>query len=73
MGRAAAAARCRSRSPPIAAAVRRAGKPVIVIANKAEGRAADPGLMEAYSLGFGGALVWLCGGFEGALGCLLVA
>ncbi len=33
--------------------LRRAGKDVHLIANKAEGKAADPGLMEAYSLGFG--------------------
>ncbi len=33
--------------------LRKSGKQVHLIANKAEGRAADPGLMEAYSLGFG--------------------
>jgi GTP-binding protein len=33
--------------------LRKAGKEVHLIANKAEGRAAEPGLMEAYSLGFG--------------------
>jgi GTP-binding protein len=33
--------------------LRKAGKEVHLIANKAEGKAADPGLMEAYSLGFG--------------------
>jgi GTP-binding protein len=33
--------------------LRKAGKDVHLIANKAEGRAADAGLMEAYSLGFG--------------------
>jgi GTP-binding protein len=33
--------------------LRKSGKDVHLIANKAEGRAADPGLMEAYSLGFG--------------------
>jgi GTP-binding protein len=33
--------------------VRGSGKPVIVAANKSEGRAAEPGLYEAYSLGFG--------------------
>ncbi|MFD0986920.1 ribosome biogenesis GTPase Der [Methyloligella solikamskensis] len=33
--------------------VRDSGKPVIVAGNKCEGRAAEPGLMEAYSLGFG--------------------
>ncbi len=33
--------------------VRRSGKPVIVAANKCEGRAADPGVLEAYALGLG--------------------
>jgi GTPase len=33
--------------------LRKSGKDVHLIANKAEGRAAEPGLMEAYSLGFG--------------------
>jgi GTP-binding protein len=33
--------------------VRDSGKPVIVGANKCEGRAAEPGLLETYSLGFG--------------------
>lgn len=33
--------------------VRSAGKPVILAANKCEGRAADPGLYEAFRLGFG--------------------
>ncbi len=33
--------------------LRKSGKEIHLIANKAEGRAADPGLMEAYSLGFG--------------------
>ena len=33
--------------------LRKASKDVHLIANKAEGRAADPGLMEAYELGFG--------------------
>jgi GTPase len=33
--------------------LRRADKRVHLVANKAEGRAAEPGLMEAYSLGFG--------------------
>lgn len=33
--------------------LRKAGKDVHLVANKAEGRAADPGLMEAYALGFG--------------------
>ncbi|MFP4002916.1 MAG: ribosome biogenesis GTPase Der [Alphaproteobacteria bacterium] len=33
--------------------LRRSGRPVVLIANKCEGRAADPGLMEAYALGLG--------------------
>jgi len=33
--------------------LRKSGKEVHLIANKAEGRGAEPGLMEAYSLGFG--------------------
>jgi len=33
--------------------IRRKGKPVILVGNKAEGRAADAGLMEAFELGFG--------------------
>src|SRR5690606_25955836 len=33
--------------------LRKSGKQIHLIANKAEGRAADAGLMEAYSLGFG--------------------
>jgi GTP-binding protein len=33
--------------------LRKAGKDVHLIGNKAESRAADPGLMEAYNLGFG--------------------
>ena len=33
--------------------VRSSGKPVILAANKCEGRAADPGLYEAFRLGFG--------------------
>lgn len=33
--------------------LRKAGKPVHLIANKAEGRAAEAGLIEAYRLGFG--------------------
>ena len=33
--------------------LRKSGKEVHLLANKAEGRAAEPGLMEAYSLGFG--------------------
>ena len=36
--------------------LRKSGKEVHLLANKAEGRAADPGLMEAYSLGFGEAV-----------------
>ncbi len=33
--------------------IRESGKPVLVGANKCEGRAAEPGLYEAFSLGFG--------------------
>ncbi|GFO83169.1 MAG: hypothetical protein A49_27960 [Methyloceanibacter sp.] len=33
--------------------VRKHGKPVVLAANKAEGRAAEPGFYEAYSLGLG--------------------
>jgi len=33
--------------------VRRAGKPVIIAANKAEGRAGEAGVLEAYALGLG--------------------
>jgi GTP-binding protein len=33
--------------------LRKSGKDVHLIANKAEGRSAEPGLMEAYALGFG--------------------
>ncbi|MEA2929860.1 MAG: GTPase [Hyphomicrobiales bacterium] len=33
--------------------VRRAGKPIVVVANKSEGRAGEPGRLEAYALGFG--------------------
>jgi GTP-binding protein len=33
--------------------IRRAGKPVIVVANKSEGRAGEAGAMEAYTLGLG--------------------
>ncbi|MBL8907420.1 MAG: ribosome biogenesis GTPase Der [Rhizobiales bacterium] len=33
--------------------LRRSGKPVIVVANKAEGKAAGPGILEAYELGLG--------------------
>lgn len=36
--------------------VRRRGKPVILVANKAEGRGHDAALFEAYELGFGDAL-----------------
>lgn len=36
--------------------LRKAGKDVHLIANKAEGREAEPGLMEAYKLGFGEAV-----------------
>lgn len=36
--------------------LRKAGKEVHLIANKAEGREAEPGLMEAYRLGFGEAV-----------------
>jgi GTPase len=36
-----------------AALARRAGKPVVLVANKAEGRAGEAGLYEAYSLGLG--------------------
>jgi GTP-binding protein len=33
--------------------VRRAGKPVVLVANKAEGKAGEAGVMDAYSLGLG--------------------
>lgn len=33
--------------------VRRSGKPVVLIANKCEGRAGDSGFLDAYQLGFG--------------------
>jgi len=33
--------------------VRRAGKPVVLVVNKAEGKAGEAGVMEAYSLGLG--------------------
>ncbi len=33
--------------------VRRAGKPIVVVANKAEGRAGEAGALEAYDLGLG--------------------
>ncbi|MEQ1771661.1 MAG: ribosome biogenesis GTPase Der [Devosia sp.] len=36
--------------------LRKAGKQVHLIANKAEGRTAEPGLLEAYNLGFGEAV-----------------
>jgi GTP-binding protein len=36
-----------------AGVLRRSGKPVIVLANKTEGRAGDAGALEAYNLGFG--------------------
>jgi GTP-binding protein len=36
-----------------AAWLRKAGKPVVVVANKAEGRAGDAGLVEAFALGLG--------------------
>ncbi|MBM3554103.1 MAG: ribosome biogenesis GTPase Der [Alphaproteobacteria bacterium] len=36
-----------------ARALRRAGKPVVVVANKAEGKAGGAGLIEAHRLGFG--------------------
>ncbi len=36
-----------------AALLRKSGKPVIVVANKAEGKATGPGVMEAYTLGWG--------------------
>jgi GTP-binding protein len=36
-----------------AARLRRSGKPIVLVANKAEGRAAEPGYLDAYSLGFG--------------------
>jgi GTP-binding protein len=33
--------------------LRRSGKPIVVVANKSEGRAGDAGALEAFSLGFG--------------------
>jgi GTP-binding protein len=39
-----------------ASRVRRRGKPVILVANKAEGRGHEPALLEAFELGFGEAL-----------------
>ena len=36
-----------------AAVLRRAGKPVILVANKTEGRSGDDGTLEAFNLGFG--------------------
>ncbi len=38
------------------AQLRRSGKPVVLVANKAEGKAGDAGAMEAFSLGFGEAI-----------------
>ena len=38
------------------AQLRRSGKPVVLVANKSEGKAGDAGAMEAYSLGFGEAV-----------------
>ena len=37
----------------VASALRKSGKPVVLAANKCEGRAAEPGLMESFALGFG--------------------
>jgi GTP-binding protein len=37
----------------VAGALRKSGKPVVLAANKCEGRAAEPGLVEAFTLGFG--------------------
>jgi len=37
----------------IARYLRTSGVPIVLVANKAEGRAGDPGLYEAFSLGFG--------------------
>jgi GTPase len=39
-----------------AALLRRRGKPVVLVANKAEGRAGDSGALEAFKLGFGEAV-----------------
>jgi GTP-binding protein len=36
-----------------AAVLRTSGRPVVVVANKTESAAADPGVLEAYALGFG--------------------
>ncbi|MFZ1992441.1 MAG: ribosome biogenesis GTPase Der [Alphaproteobacteria bacterium] len=36
-----------------ASILRKAGKPVVLAANKCEGKAAEPGLIDAFSLGFG--------------------
>ena len=36
-----------------AAAIRKAGKPTVLVANKMEGSAGEPGRLEAYALGFG--------------------
>src|SRR5580704_7799497 len=38
------------------AVLRRRGKPVVLVANKAEGRAGDAGAMEGFQLGFGEAV-----------------
>ncbi|HTP76059.1 MAG TPA: ribosome biogenesis GTPase Der [Rhizomicrobium sp.] len=40
----------------IAKALRRSGKPVILVANKCESRAGDAGIAESYALGFGEAI-----------------
>ena len=47
-----AAARSRSISE-FADLVRKSGRPAILVANKSEGRAAKPGVLEAYALGLG--------------------
>src|SRR5262249_8564060 len=39
-----------------ASILRKSGKPVVLAANKCEGRAAEPGLLDAFSLGFGEAV-----------------
>jgi GTP-binding protein len=36
-----------------AARLRKSGKPIVVVANKAEGKAAEPGILEAFALGLG--------------------
>ncbi len=38
--------------------VRKSGKPTVVVANKSEGRAGEPGRLEAYSLGLGDPLAF---------------